>query len=92
MLHVTMVLEDTVLIADLVDGYSLNEAKPKAYWRVRCQEMLKGTFHEGEMSSEQLAAVLALATAGDDAPAHQLAYVVAEEALKDWPKEVRPIP
>lgn len=91
MLHMTLVLEDTIL--------SANEShdKAKGDWHIRCVDVFSGKSAEAYWSCYQLAAVTALAHGfgehnGCDEAATEVLYKIARDAIKDWPKEVRPIP
>jgi hypothetical protein len=86
MLHVTVILEDGLLTATHHDGL----------WNVTLCDALTGKEHPARWSGPQLAAVLALAVAGDDAFDQGMTldlYSFAEPLFADpCPPECRLIP
>lgn len=96
MLKVLLILEDSILDAKF--------DKESGKWKVSAADNHTGMEHQAEVTTEQLGAIAALGIGGEDGifdPAarinqdhtlnHQL-YDVAEVAVKDWPRECRPIP
>lgn len=94
MIHVTILIEDTTIVAEYrVDREESTEPR----WRGKCVDNLTGKFEKIDWTNEQMTAVLALglgSVAEDSIPGYDTKklYEVAEEAIKGWQKEVRPIP
>lgn len=97
MLRIELRLEDMLLVAQVCT----DEADPNhGKWVGTATDDLKGTVHHFALDNVALGAVLALATgmAEEDkvresrpTMVHQL-YHLAEQAVRGWPKECRPIP
>lgn len=86
MMHMTLMLADSIIIATAINGETL-------MWRVTCSDVLSGKSEERLWTNEQFNAVVALALFGDDEMPHKSnLYVIAEEAIKGFASEVRPIP
>jgi hypothetical protein len=86
MLHIDMTLEDTRLI---VDNNSGNQVGP---WSVRLIDNRTCEEAHREWTDTQLAAVMALAVAGDEHPQAETLYAEAELAVAGLPLNLRPIP
>lgn len=55
-----------------------------------CFDTMTGTVDRGQLSKEQMVAVLRLCLEGDDIEGHQALYEIADEAIDGWAN--RPIP
>lgn len=84
MLHVTLILEDTLFVASRGDSE----------WKGECCDALSGQGIFFSLTDEQMGAIMSLAFGGNDLPEDPLAklYEIAEQAMSGWPKECRPIP
>lgn len=92
MLHCTLILEDTFLVAnrDTIRTESPDEQVTfESKWVGFCCNMFTDKTVKFCWSDEQLAAVMSLAIGGDGPPN---VYAVAEAAIESWPSEIRPIP
>lgn len=85
MLHLTLILCDTILIAtrDIPVG---------GMWSIVCTDALSGKIEHSSWSDEQLAAIVSLGIGSDMLPNATELYAIAETAIKGWQPEVRPIP
>ena len=87
MLHFTIIMADTIMIAHL---------GPNGRWRILCQDNFTGDNQEASWTNEQFTSVLALmnGVGEDETPGFDAKklYEVCEPLFKDWPKNVRPIP
>lgn len=102
MMYIMFILADSFFNAtrrntakdDHPKGWSSTETPQDDIWDVTASDNLTGKQHRSTMTTEQVQAVACLAIAGDDAKfmIPERAYAIAEEAVKNWPKEVRPIP
>lgn len=98
MIHVTILIEDTTIVAEFgtptgIEGWTGTGNR----WTGKCMDNLTGKCEKINWSGEEMAAVLALglgSVAEDSVPGYDTdkLYQVAEEAIKGWAKEVRPIP
>ncbi|MBV9694312.1 MAG: hypothetical protein JO261_11495 [Alphaproteobacteria bacterium] len=89
MIHMTLIMEDTVLVAtrDLPNS--------EGQWSILAQDSHAGIGHASLLSDAELTAIVSLALANDEDQEgldRKKLYEVAEEVLKTWPPEVRPIP
>ncbi len=104
-MHVTMILEDTLLTAHRFDAHRKENEQlakqgrsiPAAGWHVTVQDGLTGKVHTAVWSDNEMAAVSALAHGiGEDleSPAMMTEYLykIAEKAVEGFPSECRPIP
>lgn len=87
MLHVTLILCDTLLTASV--------HRPSNLWIGHCVDALTGKREDFQWNTEQMAAVIALAMAGDDLPVEEVQIglrKIASPLVADWASEVNPIP
>lgn len=95
MLTFLMVMADCILQGFRVDTPAGREPRPNdGKWQVNCCDALTGQTVSAVWTQDQLAAVLYLAQEGSDgqSPIASILYPIAEDAIKGWPKECRPIP
>lgn len=86
MFHITLILADTLIIATGND---------KGQWEGTCQDLYKGKSEKFSWDCEQMAAVIALAMAGDDLPVEEVQIglrKIASPLVANWASEVNPIP
>lgn len=99
MIHCTLILEDTVLVATMpnakAEGVGDTPLIPPNMLHVTCTDSLSGKSVQGYWTLQQWQAVMVLAIAGEEdmisASSPDL-YEIAEKALIGFPSEVRPIP
>jgi len=103
-MHVTMILEDTTISVTYLRNTPPAEGgeadNPTYSWRGTVSDQLTGKSAPVKWTGLQYMAITALATGlGEDfldKPEHHVAitdlYRIAEEAIKDLPRELRPIP
>jgi hypothetical protein len=84
MLHATVILEDTIIVAHFNGESNL--------WDVQLFDSHSGRAATIKWTSEQLGVVLALGVGGDEIAGSDLLYPIAENAVRGLPNEVRPIP
>lgn len=82
MLHFTLVLCDTVIIATRSD----------VSWETTIMDALTGKTVKKSFSDAEIGAILALAVGGEGYDFTKELYDIAEPAMKDIPPECRPIP
>ena len=94
MLHFTVILCDTILIATMEQQQPVDERRHD--WLITVTDARTGKTASGKWTPEQLCAVLTLAQgAGEEKWSGYWAeklYAIAEPLFKDWPAECRPIP
>lgn len=108
MIHATLILEDTIIIAARGDihnpedrDFAVDQVHPQG-WHVNVADSLTGKMAKGIFTDVEFALLTALAI-GLGEEWHErgnsfekafvkTAYSVLEPKFKDWPKECRPIP
>lgn len=88
MLHFTLVMENTVVVAtvpEMENGYG-------SVWDASIFDSVTGKTVKKSFSAVEMGAILALAVGGEEYSFTKELYEIAEPAMKDIPKECRLIP